>query len=213
MAAAPGLNRGPRRLRIARALPVLAAGSLLAGPAHAHGAANLGDFYAGLAQPLYHPESLLLIVAFGLWIGQAPGDRKLPMLLAFAGAVLAGAALAFAGVAVPGMAWSVRGGALLVGGLVALRCVPPLAPVALLALLLGAGQGHVGSFADRQEVARPILYALGLGLAPLLVASWFILLAERYEARWLQVGFRVAGSWIATIALLVATLSLAKPAG
>jgi hypothetical protein len=39
------------------------------------------------------------------------------------------------------------------------------------------------------------------------VASWFVALAGRFRAPWVQIGFRVAGSRIATIALLVSALA------
>jgi hypothetical protein len=55
-----------------------------------------------------------------------------------------------------------------------------------------------------------VLYALGLALAPLVTSGWLILLAERARAFWIQVGVRVVGSWIATIALLVTALALTR---
>ena len=41
-----------------------------AAPAHAHGNANLGDFYQGLLQPVFHLEFLLAALVLALWSAQ-----------------------------------------------------------------------------------------------------------------------------------------------
>lgn len=187
--------------------------ALLPSTARAHGSTETGDFYAGLLQPVHHPESLLLLLALGLWAGQLPPSRQwLPPLL-FAGATLLGAGLGLAGLVPVPAAWLVRGGALVLGLAVAARWTAPAALATGLALLLGLGQGHHASFSERQQVERALLYLLGAGLAPLLVCGWLVTLAERARAFWAQVALRVAGSWIATIALLVSALELVRPRG
>jgi len=214
VAADPGLS--PSGFRCAR-FPLRAAalvGLLLAAaPAWAHGKSNLGDFYSGLSQPVFHPVSLLLLLTVGLWAAQMPEGKRLEAPLAFAVGALAGAFVGLAGLAGGLVPWTqgiVQGGALLLGVLVAARWRLPL-PVAVLAAgFLGLAQGHFGTFADRSYVARPLLYALGQGLAPVLVASWFVALADRLQAVWLQIAIRVVGSWIATIALLASVLALTR---
>jgi hydrogenase/urease accessory protein HupE len=197
------------RRGVAAPAAAFAAIALAAGPAHAHGATDVGDFYAGLLQPVYHLESLLLLLALGLAAGQAPAERRHAVPLAFAGATLVGAAAALAGGALPQADWLVRGGSAALGLLVAARWIPDPRVALILALALGVGQGQHAALADRADLARPWLYALGLALGPLVVGGWLIALADRARAFWLQVGWRVAGSWIATIALLVAALELA----
>ena len=184
----------------------------MASPGWAHGSANLGDFYSGLSQPIFHLESLLLLLAVGLWVGQTRADSQLAAPLAFAGASLIGGVIALLDVPFPAALWIVRCGALGVGLLVALRWNPPFAGMLGLAIILGGGQGHFAAYLDRTEVGRPLLFALGLGLAPVLVTSWFVALADRFRAVWIQVAFRVVGSWIATIALLVLVLALTQRA-
>gem|GEM_PF-348941 len=192
------LRSGTRPVRVASAAALL----LAASPAWAHGTSNLGDFYSGLAQPVFHLVSLLLLLTLGLSAAQMPEGQRLEMPLAFSVGTLAGAFAGLAGVAVPGTEGVVQGGTLCLGILVAARWRLPL-PAALLAGgLLGLAQGHFGTFGDRETVGRPLLYALGQGLAPVLLASWFVALADRFQAAWLQIAIRVAGSWIATIALL-----------
>jgi hydrogenase/urease accessory protein HupE len=207
VAGAAGLKRARRTLAAPAA--VFFAVALAAGPARAHGATNVGDFYAGLMQPVYHLESLLLLLALGLFGGQAPAERRHAAPLAFAAATLVGAAVALLGGALPQAAWLVRGGSAALGLLVAARWIPGLRLSLLLAIALGVGQGQYAALGDRADLARPWLYALGLALGPLVVSGWLIALAERARAFWMQVGWRVVGSWIATIALLVMALELA----
>ena len=62
-----------------RTAPVLTLSLLVAAPAYAHGSAQIGDFYQGLFQPVFHPEFLLGAVAIALWSTQQqqradPGD-------------------------------------------------------------------------------------------------------------------------------------------
>lgn len=178
--------------------------------AHGHGATDVGDFYAGLAQPVYHLESLLLLVALGLFAGQAPAERRYAAPLAFAGATLIGAAAAVLGLELPGAVWVVRVGSLLLGLAIAARRGTALPVLLALGAVLGLGQGHYAALGDRADLARPALYALGLALGPLVTSGWLILLAERARAFWMQVGLRIVGSWIATIALLVSALALAR---
>jgi len=203
---------GPPRLRRTAGAATLALVGVPS-PASAHGSTQVGDFYGGLLQPLYHPESLLLLLALGLWAGQVPPARQWVPPLAFAGATLLGAGLGLAGLSPAPALWLVRGGALGLGLMVAARWVPPALPAVGLALVLGLGQGQYASFSERQEVERVLLYVLGAGLAPLLVCGWLVTLAERARAFWAQIALRVAGSWIATIALLVSALELAGARG
>lgn len=188
--------------------------ALAPAPAAAHGTMQAGDFYAGLLQPAFHLESLLLLVALSLWTGQLqpPDQGRLPA--AFSAAVLVGGLAGVAGLgeaAAGAAAWSVRGGALALGLLVASRPPQPRTLRYGLAIVLGLGQGHLGSLADRAALTRPLLYVLGLALAPLVLGGLAIGVSERFQAFWVQVAFRIAGSWIATVALLVSALQLAGP--
>jgi len=203
---------GPARTR-RRAASAVAGLLLLPSPASAHGSAKLGDFYAGLAQPVYHPESLLLVLALALFVARDPERPAIPSLFAFVAATLAGAGVGLAAVPLPGVDQAVRLGALAVGLVVVTAWRAPRIAAAAVAAVLGAAHGHLAAFADRALVDRPVLFVLGLGLAPLLVASWIFVLCDRVRAPWLQIGLRVLGSWIATIALLVAALECAAPPG
>ncbi len=199
--------------RLCSTPPVLALGSCLlaASPARAHGSANLGDFYAGLTQPLFHPESMILLLALALWTGQPRREPQLQGLLAFAAGAVVGAGLGLIGAQVFPAAWLVRAGTLVLGLLTAIRWMPSLAAVVVVGGALGAAQGYVATYVDRAEIGRPILYILGVTLAPILVSSWFVALSSRFQADWIGIAFRVGGSWLAAIALMTTALALARP--
>jgi len=181
----------------------------LPAPAAAHGM-RVGEFYAGLAQPLFHPESLLLLLAFGIWAGRREPHPPGALPLVFVVAVGVGASAGLVGLALPPAAWAVRAGALVFGLLAAAERTAPLPVAALLCAVVGLGHGHVAAFEDRGAAERPILYALGVALAPLLAWGQVAAFTERVRAFWARVGLRVAASWIATIALLVSALGLSQ---
>ena len=201
-----------RGRRLAGGAAAFAAVGLAASPAWAHGSASLGDFYSGLSQPVYHLESLLLLLAFGLCVGQHTERPQLAALVTFVGATLAGSAAGLLDVTIPGALWSVRLGTIALGLLTAASWFPPLWLAIVLGGVLGVAQGNFGSAGDSALIARPVVFSLGLGVGPILVTSWFVALADRFRARWLEIGFRVVGSWLATIAMLIASLAAARPA-
>jgi urease accessory protein len=198
---------------VSRSVACAATALTLAAPqaARAHGSAALGEFWGGVLQPAFHPESLLLLLGVGLWVAQLREPTRWRLAIPFVVAAVGGGALGLAGAALPGFAWIVRGGALAAGLFVAAQRALPAAFLVGLAVLLGLGQGYAATFADRADLARPLLYLAGVGLAPLVVCGQLVMVADRFRAFWVGVAFRIAGSWIATIALLVASLELARP--
>lgn len=204
------MRRGARRARLLAALGGALASVLAAAPASAHGNASMGDFYAGLLQPVYHLDSLLVLLTVGLWAGQMhTAARRLTGPPFFAAATVVGGLAGVLGAQLAQPVWIERAGALLLGVLVAVRLAPPRPVVALLSVIFGLGHGLYGTLGELSTTGRPALYLLGLGVGPFLVTGWLVALADRVRAFWMQVGFRVAGSWIATIALLVSALGLA----
>jgi urease accessory protein len=190
----------------------LAAAVVLApAPALAHGSLRIGEFWTGALQPLYHPESLLLALAVALWTAQRPAGHAVRVPATFVAAALAGGALASLGVELPGAAWIVRLATLAVALAVAARLRLPAAPA--LGLALVAGLAHGGVAVGDEALARPGLYVLGLGAGTALLAFHVADLVQRHRAFWLEIGVRVAGSWIATVALLVAAFELRRRGG
>jgi len=207
-AASPSRRSVMPRLLAVPALAVLA----VAEPARAHGALAAGDFYTGLLQPVFHPASLLLVAALALFATRLPEPALWRFPLAFAGASAAGAGLAWAGLPLPGSAWAVRAGTLALALAVAVRRAPGPALAIAVAAALGLAHGHLATFAERAELGGPVGFACGLALGPLLVWAHGVAVVTRFRAFWLEVAWRVVGSWIAAVSLLVSALELVGPA-
>ncbi|HEX2484526.1 MAG TPA: HupE/UreJ family protein [Myxococcota bacterium] len=192
-----------------RSRTALVCGLAVATPAGAHAhTLPVGDFYAGLLQPVLHAPSLLLVLGVALAATQLAGRARAGLPLAFCAGTAAGAlAFAVAG-ALPGAEAIARVGAAALGVAVALHRVPGGVVGALLAGLLGAAQG-AGSLAAEPDLARPALYALGVACAPLPAVGALQLALERFPHRALELAVRVAGSWVAAIAVLAAAVELA----
>jgi hypothetical protein len=95
----------------------------------------------------------------------------------------------------------------LLGVAVALRRVPGGVAGALLAGLLGAAGSRLPR--DRAGPRAPALYALGVACAPLPLVGARQVALERLPHRALELAVRVAGSWLAAIAVLAAAVDLA----
>lgn len=173
--------------------------------AHAHSAAKgIGDFYAGALHPLTSLEHILPFLAFGILAGQQ-GQKAEPVLAAFCGALLGGAALSLW---LPGTPWiSVANLASSVafGGLVALA--RPLGAAPFYVIAIGFGLTH--GFANGEGMAeggKPYLFIPGVALAGLVVTAYGLIATDwllRRKAGWITIALRVAGSWIAAIGILV----------
>ena len=197
-------RRGPRAARAALLGSLLASAAT---PAYAH-TLPIGDFYAGLLQPALHLPSLLLVLCVALGATQLEGSARGGAPLAFAAGCLAGGVAALATGPLSGAGWVVRAGTLALGLAIALRRVPTGVAGLLLAGVLGVAQGG-HALAGEEGLARPLLYALGAAFAPLPLAGAALAFVERVRAFWLEVAVRIAGSWIATIALLAGALDVA----
>jgi urease accessory protein len=205
---------GGRRLR-APARRALAAGVLLVvlpAGAHAHSGVDMGDFYAGLTQPVFHWELLLLALAAGLWSSQAEDPNNVRLPVAFLIATVVGASVGLWGPAAVASFWPVRVEALLLGLLVATRLRLSKVAVAV-AALGGLTYGWVAAVGEAPDIGKPIPYALGLVAGVFVLFGWVLAFTDRFRAFWVEVAVRVVGSWIATISLLVSALDLAPPRG
>ena len=196
--------------RALRAGAFAIAASLVPAPAFAHGTLKIGEFYTGLSQPLFHFESLLILLAVLLWSVQRGGEALVRVPSAFALATLAGSALALAGVDLPATTLVMRGGTLLFALLVAARIGLPGFVAIALAVALGVAAGHEATWSDRADLTRPWLYTAGLGAAVIVLWGYVASFALRFRAFWAEVALRVVASWIATVTLLVSALALAK---
>jgi urease accessory protein len=179
----------------------------LASPAHAHGNTNLGDFYAGLFQPFFHFEFLLAALAIALWSTQQAGRAPFAICAGFAAGVFAGSTAAQLGLHPDAAVWGPRVAMLIGGPLVAARVSLPLAAGTALAIAAGLAQGNAATGAELDQIARPVLWTLGLGSGAALFGAYANAMTQRFTAFWMQIGVRVAGSWIAAIGLLVSVVA------
>lgn len=181
-------------------------------PAHAraHSGVDMGDFYAGLTQAVFHWELLLLALAAGLWASQADDPDNVRIPVAFLVATAVGAAAGLWGPTQVPSFWPVRIEALVLGLLVAIRL--RLSKVAIVvAALGGVTYGWVAAAGEAPDVGKPIPYALGLVAGVFVLFGWVLAFTDRFRAFWVDVAVRVVGSWIATISLLVSALDFVKP--
>jgi len=176
----------------------------------AHGKMQIGEFYTGLTEPVFHPESLFVVLALLLWSAQRGEPLVVRAPFAFAAAIVAGSAMALAGWGLPGSFWIARGGTLLLALLVAARLGLPELVALAIAVGIGIAAGHEATWPDRASLARPWLYAIGLGTAVLVAWGYVTSFSLRFRAFWAQVAVRIVGSWIATVTLLVSALALAR---
>jgi hypothetical protein len=124
--------------------------------------------------------------------------------------VVAGSAVAAGGWDPGGAAWTARVGALAVALAVAARSSVPSALAVGIAAALGLAVGHQATWPERAALARPWLFALGLGTGVAVAWGYVVSFRLRFRALWAEIALRVVGSWIATIALLVSALALAR---
>jgi hydrogenase/urease accessory protein HupE len=178
-----------------------------ASPARAHGNANLGDFYSGLFQPFFHAEFLLGALAIALWSTQQKARAAGAICAGFAAGVAAGSVAALLGARPAAAAWGPRAAMLLVGPLVALRVPLPAAAGATLAVAAGFAQGNAATASELMQIVRPVLWMLGLTSGAGLLGAYANAATQRFPAFWLQVGVRIAGSWITAIGLLVTVMA------
>ena len=192
---------------IAAALAVV----LVAAPAQAHGNFNGGDFYAGLLQPIYHPESLLAALALVLWSTQLEPSAGFAACAAFVAAIVLGSALALLGARVPGAEWGTRAAMLAFGPLAAARLRLPAPLGAALAAVAGLASGAAATAPEAAQITRRVLWTLGLGGGAALLGVYAHQTVWRFQAFWMQIAVRIVGSWITAIGLLVSVLAATRP--
>ena len=193
---------------------VVAAGLLLAlsAPAFGHSPIEgIDSFYAGFLHPLFVPAHVLVILTFGILMGQQGVRSMQPAVIAFLLAVAVG-------LVVIGLVPDVSVGvwltiaAVCVGLLVALAQPLPLALNLVLGGLVGLLLGLDSTQAELVGGER-LAALLGSGIATYLLVLYAMVFAEYFSrAAWQRIGLRVIGSWSAAASILVATLSLSPAA-
>lgn len=201
-------QRPARRARLAGAVLLL----LSAPGAQAHTTfQGLGEFGSGVLHPLTTPAHLLLLLALGLWLGQARPLRLREPAGVFAAFAAGGLLLTTtglpAGVPLPVLIALV----LAVGAAVVWAGPPPLAArlavCGAAALALGLDSG-VDANLPGLAVAKTLFATwVSLVLCVVNVAFYISLLPP---SKGVQTGLRVVGSWIVAIAFLMLAFALRR---
>jgi hydrogenase/urease accessory protein HupE len=199
-----------------RALPkffALALALLLLTPAtaSAHSDLRLGPFAGGILHPFETLPHLLILAGLGLLLGRRPPFRLGPLLGLFAPVAAAAMLLTLADHAAPIPALLTTGLALALGALLASGRATPLpldlALLAFAALLLGLDSGFANPSA---LVVAKVLF--GNWVCLLVVIGYLAFYTALLPPRpWVRTAFRVAGSWIVLVGVLLLALSFRTP--
>ena len=178
-----------------------------AGNAHAHSVVKgVGDLYAGLLHVLTALEHVLPFIALSLLAGQRGLKTQVEaVLLVFPVALMSGATAALWLPPLPGLAFFNIASAILLGALVAAAWPLPRMVFYGLVLVFGISHGFANGEAITQTT-KAYLFILGVGLSGLAVLAYGTLTVDyllKRKSGWIPVAVRVAGSWIAAIAVLV----------
>lgn len=201
-----GFHPARRRMRIAGTTVWLA---LFSGPALAHTAAGSSDLYAGALHALSAPAHLLSFVAIGLLAGQQAGKAQ-SMLMVFCLALIAGTLASSTLPAQPATGSLNLAVTATLGTLVATAWRLPGPALLTLASVCGLGLGWA-SGSDAGPGTNRWLFAPGVAVAGLAVSTYCLMATDfllRRNAGWMRIAVRVAGSWIAAIAVLVLAITI-----
>jgi hydrogenase/urease accessory protein HupE len=175
--------------------------------AEAHSDLRLGPFAGGILHPFQTLPHLLTLIGLGLLLGRRPPFRLWPLLGIFAPVAAAGMLLTPADHAAPLPALLTTGLALVLGALLAsgryTLLTADLALLAVGALLLGLDSGFANPSA---LIVAKVLFGNWVCLVVVIgyLAFYSALLPPQ---PWTRTAFRIAGSWIVAIGVLVLALS------
>lgn len=173
---------------------------------------GMNHFTSGVLHPLMTPAHVLVLLGLGLCVGQHPPLRLKVPLIAFAAVSVIALGGTMTG-RIAGVHQAILAGvALAAGAVVAIG--KPL-PIWARAVLCGAGALAIGldSGADSGSGLAVVSTLLGTWFALMLCVlngAHYVSLAAEKNKQWIQIGVRVAGSWIVAISLLVVAFALRK---
>lgn len=181
--------------------PVLA---IAASPGWAHTTKGVGDFHAGFLHPLTAPEHIIAFVALGILASQQGrwGLRSL-VLFWIAGGIGATAALwtpAYTLVDLINIASMIA-----LGGMIAANFSYPAIILYPLATVVGLSHG-LGNGTAIEPPLKATLFIPGYVVSSITTVSIGLVVTDwllQRNVEWVKIAVRVAGSWIAAIAVLV----------
>jgi urease accessory protein len=163
----------------------------------------LGGFAGGLVHPLLAPAHLLSLIGLGLLAGGGPLRARGPIVTAFALGLAGGlGAIAFAAGETPAND-VLLAAAVICGVIVATGLPGPAWFTAPLALIIGSAIG-LDSPPETISMHEAVLMLAGTFCGG--IAALALMAAAAAALARLAVALRVAGSWIAAIAILVLAL-------
>jgi hydrogenase/urease accessory protein HupE len=167
-------------------------------------------FYVGLLHPLSTPGQLFALLAVGLMLGHRFPERFAMPWLVFALALLLGILLGQTGLKLGHKETLLLSTAATAAALSAL--IPSGFWLAFV-LLSGAAGALIGLLSTPDAgTLRDTLFTLagsfvGANLALLYLSGGTGMLLDRFPQRWVHLGLRIAGAWIAAISLMMAAFS------
>lgn len=170
---------------------------------------GVGGFAGGLVHPLLVPAHLIALLVLGLFIGQQAPRHRVVLRTVLGASLIAGVALVVAAFAVMDADVAVLAIAAAAGLAVSvarpfwLATAWPLPALAGVAIVLD-------SVPDDISMAATFMALVGSGLVAFLIAAAASLVPPRLRRDWQRIATRIAGSWIAAVALLVLALRLLR---
>jgi len=165
---------------------------------------GIGAFYNGLLHPVLILPHLLALAAVGLLIGQnAPRTSRIVLPIVTA-CLVCGLAFGIGRLAAPPQ-WALLAVGLASGLLVAVAWPGGILLPGALAIV-AAALVALDSPPDTTRADQMRLMLAGNGLGAILVVTYCGGIAALVRKPWQRIGVRVAGSWIAAIALLALAL-------
>lgn len=169
---------------------------------------GIDSFYNGVLHPVFVPAHLLLLIAFGLFVGQQGPKEYQVAIVSFLVATIVGLMAAWFGVGAR-FETILLSGAAIIGLLTASNLA--IGPIwfSLLAALAGL---LLGMDSDQETLSdnEKLVSLFGSGVGIYLLVLYPMALADSFNQKaWQRIGMRIVGSWIAASALLVLALSLA----
>jgi len=195
-----------------RTILVCTCGLLLPRVAEAHSTVEgLDEFVNGLLHPLFSPAHVLVLLAFGFWIGRHPPLRLRSPLPVFALGALAGLLCAWQGVLSPVYPPLLLATAMISAVVVAADFKLPLAVRVVCGGIAGflLGLDSPPDMAGTSQAIFKTLLGTWIGLYIWLVNPAFYV-SVLPQKKWAAYAVRIAASWIIAISFMVLALSFAK---
>jgi hydrogenase/urease accessory protein HupE len=175
-------------------------------------APGMGDFISGLLHPWMTPTHLVILFALGLWLGQhVPLRLALPLkvFVPISAVALALTTLHWIAVVPPPILVAI---AFVTAAVVALDArLPDYAAAVLLtaaAVAIGLDSGvETGTPFTIFKTLFGTWVSLGIGLINI---GYYVSLATERKRKWIDIGVRVAASWIVAVSLMMLAFALRK---